>query len=246
LSPLISVESISNIDFAPTRSRMAPIACASKGAAVNIILAVATKAVGRDLKTGCVFGCMASLASQFCMRSGQRIMGLACMVIMPALPCAGVVTRLATWSRAKATLVKVLMATLACSRNLEARGVLYRMAAFAAQLLMRSSKRIFGLSSMVEAPPAPSIWIVTSYATRIDAETPLMMRVLMTFFASHWRILIGESPMAFFARHGGVQPNQRKMRQIVIEGNFPPVLFAVALLATPTQLFLMRVLLLVT
>jgi hypothetical protein len=74
-----------------------------------------------------------------------------------------------------------------------------------------------------------------------------MVCILVTASASKGRILESLGPMAFLARHHGMQPDKRKPRQIMVEGNLlPPPRLLVALLAGTAQLALVRVILAMT
>ncbi len=120
------------------------------------------------------------------------------------------------------------------------------MASLTNQLLVSAGQRIFGLLCMVETPAAPRIRSVARRTARIYAQSPEVMLVLMAFLASGGRILISERAMALFTGHGRMKADQRKMRKIVIERYFSPILLAMARLTAHAQLLFVRVLFLMT
>lgn len=109
---------------------------------------------------------------------------------------------------------------------------------------MRACERIFRLAIVVESPEGPTIGVVASGA--VGAQAPAMMVVLVAGAARAIRPLVGRADVAFLARHGGVQADQRKAREIMIEsGLLSPSEVVVAALAARSQLAFMGIILLV-
>jgi hypothetical protein len=74
-----------------------------------------------------------------------------------------------------------------------------------------------------------------------------MMLVPVAGGANQWRALEQQSAMAFLARHDGVAPDQRKSRDVVIEGRYSaPAGLSVTLLAATAKLTFVLVILSVT
>jgi hypothetical protein len=81
----------------------------------------------------------------------------------------------------------------------------------------------------------------------IRAQATLVMLVAVTGRAIQRRTLEQQRAMALLARHDGVAPDQRKPRDVVIEGNYPsPADLSVASLATDAELALVPIILAVT
>ena len=100
---------------------------------------------------------------------------------------------------------------------------------------MRAGERIVGLLGVIETPPLPAIWIVAQRT--LGTETPLVMRILMARTARLWRILEALGAMALLARYAGVQANQRKTRDVMIESHLlTPTRFRVTLFAAGPKL----------
>ena len=105
---------------------------------------------------------------------------------------------------------------------------------------MRSRQRKARGHCMVETRPLPGSSIVTAGTFR--SEPTLVIRVTMTSYARARRILEGRRAMATLAADRGVAADQREPRQIMINrGAFSPRSLIVALLATLTQLPLVRI-----
>ena len=74
-----------------------------------------------------------------------------------------------------------------------------------------------------------------------------MMLIRMAGDAGRRRILESQRPMAFLAGYDGVPTDERKPRQVVIEGNYAaPARLSVALLAAAAELTFVPVILAVT
>ena len=74
-----------------------------------------------------------------------------------------------------------------------------------------------------------------------------MMLVPVAGGANQWRVLEQQSAMAFLARHDGVAPDERKSRDVVIEGRYSaPAGLPVTLLAATAKLAFVLVILSVT
>lgn len=98
---------------------------------------------------------------------------------------------------------------------------------------------------MIEAPPRPTIRIVTLCTFRSQAT--LMMAVLVTALANARHVLEIRAAMTFLARHHGVLADQRKTRHIVVKIDLlPPAGFLVTTLAFDAERALVRVVLFVT
>jgi len=97
---------------------------------------------------------------------------------------------------------------------------------------------------MIEPPTTPAVRVVAVGTT--NSESRLMI-IPVALVAGYRRILVGRRAMALLARHGGVQPNERKAGYFVIEGNAaPPIDIIVAFFAPLSQFSFVRVVLLVT
>ncbi len=110
---------------------------------------------------------------------------------------------------------------------------------------MRACQRVARLRVVIKAPSRPTIRIVAERAVR--AEASLMVLVAMAGDAIQRRALVCRGAMAFLARHDGVAPDQRKSRNVVIEGRHAaPIVLAMTQLATSAQLTVVPVVLAVT
>jgi hypothetical protein len=110
---------------------------------------------------------------------------------------------------------------------------------------MRPGQRVARLRVVVKAPPRPTIRIMAECAIR--AEATLMVLIAMAGDAVQRRALECERAMAFLAWHDGVATDQRKSRNVVIEGRHTaPIVFAVTSLATIAKLTVVPIVLAVT
>ena len=114
------------------------------------------------------------------------------------------------------------------------------MAGVTFQPIVRSRERKSRLFVVIEAPARPSIRIVAVCAVR--AEAAGMKHILVASRTIAWRVLEGRGAVAFLAGDGGVQADERKASEIVIERDFlAPTHLVVALAATIAELPLVRV-----
>jgi hypothetical protein len=98
---------------------------------------------------------------------------------------------------------------------------------------------------VLKAPTAPAVRVVTVCAT--GSEPASVMHVFVATVASTRRIFERRCPVTFLARYGGMQADQRKTGDVVIEHNlFPPPGLIVTLSTTDAKLALMGIVLLVT
>lgn len=101
---------------------------------------------------------------------------------------------------------------------------------------MRAGQWVVRLRVMVEAPESPTVRVVTFAAFRAEASGVCIVGPV-TRYAVQSRVLVGGIEMAFLARRRGVQTDQRKAGQVVIEEDFSaPSIFIVALRAFPAFL----------
>lgn len=115
---------------------------------------------------------------------------------------------------------------------------------FANDLFMRSRQREFRLTRMIKAPARPAVRIVAIAAT---VSEPPLMEVLVTSGAGRRRALVRGRAMAFLARNRGMQSDQRKARQFVIERQtLSPIGIVVASFAAFAQRALVRIVIAVT
>lgn len=104
------------------------------------------------------------------------------------------------------------------------------MACVAAHVLVSTGQRKLCLPVMVEAPEWPAVRVVAAVALR--SELSGMVRILMTSGARRWRVTERLVPVALLASDCGVEPNQRKARQIMVERDLlPPFHFVVTAFA---------------
>jgi hypothetical protein len=115
----------------------------------------------------------------------------------------------------------------------------------AIQATVRSRQRVVRLCVVIKAPPRPTIRIVAERA--IYSEAALMVLVAMAGGAIQRRALERRRAMASLARNDGVAPDQRKSRDVVIEGrDAAPIVLAVTSLATIAKLTVVPIVLTVT
>jgi hypothetical protein len=113
--------------------------------------------------------------------------------------------------------------------------VLGSMTGVTIETLMSAGQRILRLGAVIEAPSSPTVRIVTESAIRSQAA--LVKLILVATGASRPRILEQGRVMTFLAGDGGVQPDERKSRKIVIECHCPaPAGLSVALIAAVSEL----------
>ena len=99
---------------------------------------------------------------------------------------------------------------------------------------------IVGLLVMIEDPEVKTVWIVALGTG--PAEPALVVWVLVATLAGARRILEGVRPVAFLARYGGVEADQREPRQIVVEFDFlAPARLGMTALASFAELALVRI-----
>jgi len=129
-------------------------------------------------------------------------------------PAGGHVASLA--SLAERAIVSILAAVTAVAihRQLQIRRRLRLVTRLASELLMRTCQRKSGLSRVIESPQRPAIRIV---AGGTMAPEPSLVKVLVTAFAGHRRVLVGGRAMTLLAGHRLVQADQGKTRDVMIE-----------------------------
>jgi hypothetical protein len=115
------------------------------------------------------------------------------------------------------------------------------MAADTGETLVRAIQNIVRLLTVVEDPQCPAIRVVASAAVGPEASTVLIVP-FMTIDACFGGILVSGRKMAFFAWDYGMQANQWKARQVVIEEYlFTPRLLVVTVIALLSFLALVNV-----
>ena len=122
----------------------------------------------------------------------------------------------------------------------------YLMARVTSHGTMRTQQWVACLLVVIEDPSFPTIGVVADSAAN-NTESTRVIRILMAAYACAGCILERSRSMAFFARYCRVQSDQRKSRQVMVEGDLlSPARFLVALLAIATELALVRVILAMT
>jgi len=157
----------------------------------------------------------------------------------------GDVTSFTAISERPAVHIISAMTAYACRRKADVffHGTL--VAGAADEPLVRTVQGVVGLSAMVELPEGPTIGIVAKGA--VGAE-PSLVNIFsaMATGACHIRILEGRCQVAFLARRRGVQANQGKARNVMIEKySFAPTALIVTISAAPAFLAFVDVILLV-
>jgi len=115
----------------------------------------------------------------------------------------------------------------------------------AIEAAMRPGQREVRLRVVIEAPPGPTVRVVAEPAVR--PQTAFMMPVAVAGGADQRCALEQQRAVTFLARHHGVAPDQRKSRDIVIEGrDSAPIGLAVTLLAAAAEPALVPIILSVT
>jgi hypothetical protein len=110
---------------------------------------------------------------------------------------------------------------------------------------VRPCQRVARLRIVIKAPPRPAIRIVAERTIR--AEATLMVLVAMAGGAIQRRTLESRRAVAFLARHDRMTPDQRKSREVVIEGGqAAPIVLAMTSLAAIAELTVVPVVLAVT
>ena len=145
---------------------------------------------------------------------------------------------------AERSVVRIIpaVASVAIGRRGHPRDIGLLVARMALQSMMRARQRVAGLLVVIEAPACPTVGVVTARA--VGAEPADMVRILVAARARARRILERLGSVAFLARHHRMQSDERKSRQIMVEGDLlSPARLLVALLAIAAQLALVRIIL---
>lgn len=138
--------------------------------------------------------------------------------------------------------VVLLMTRIAIVPEYDLRDILRGVAGVAVEVAMGARQRKMRLGIMVEAPERPCVRIVAKGA--IGPQASFVMLVPMTGGARQPRILKPPRPVALFAGRDGMASDQRKPREVVVEGsNAAPGALAVALLAAGAELAVMAIIL---
>ena len=124
-------------------------------------------------------------------------------------------------------------------------GILSNVAGVTIEAAMGPGQRVARLRVVVKAPPRPTIRIMAECAIR--AESTLMVLIAMAGDKVQRRALECERAMAFLAWNDGVATDQRKSRNVVIEGRHTaPIVVAVTSLVTIAKLTVVPIVLAVT
>jgi hypothetical protein len=141
-------------------------------------------------------------------------------------------------------LVVTTVAAVAGCRSSRLLDVLCAVAGMTLQASMGASQGIRRLLVVIKAPTGPAVWRVTCRTGGSDTSLMVVVRVATRACLGH--ILERWRSMTLFAGHDRMQPDQRKARDIVVEGDFlAPTRFVVTLLAFASKLACMRIVLLV-
>jgi hypothetical protein len=141
--------------------------------------------------------------------------------------------------------VVLAVAGIAICRQRDLGDVPGNVAGLAIDAAVRPGQRVTRLCVVIEAPPCPTIRVVAECAVRPQAT--LMMLVVVAGRANDRCVLEQQGAMAFFARHDGVTPDQRKPGDIVIErGYAAPAALSVTLRASIAEPAFVRIILSVT
>lgn len=136
------------------------------------------------------------------------------------------------------------MTGIAIGGELETGRRLRLVTGFADDLLVCSGQWKFRLARVIKTPACPAVRIVAIAAT---TSQPALMEILVASGARDRRVLVRRRPVAFFTGNRGMQPDQRKARQLVIERLGPsPIGIVVASLTPFAQFSLVRIVLAVT
>ncbi len=112
--------------------------------------------------------------------------------------------------------------------------VLGDVARMAIEAAVRPSQWVARLCVVIEPPSRPAIRVVTERT--ICPQAPIMMLVAVARAACQRCILKPQRAVAFLARHHGMAPDQRKPRDVMIEGRYAaPIVLAMASLAANTE-----------
>lgn len=133
---------------------------------------------------------------------------------------------------------------VAIGGQLEIEWRLRLVAGFANDLFVRSCQRKLRLARMIKAPAGPAIRIVAITAT---ASKPTLVKILVAAGACSRCALVRRRPVAFLTGNRGMQSDQRKARQLVIERLGPsPIGIVMASFASFAEFSLVRIVLAVT
>ena len=135
-----------------------------------------------------------------------------------------------------------VVAAVAVGRRSHLRGIGILVAPVTLQGPMRTGQRVAGLLVMIETPMRPTVGVMTAQA--VGAEPADVMGIGMAARARAWCILERLTAVAIFAGYHCMQADERKSRQVMVEGDFlSPASLLVTLLAVAPQLATMRIIL---
>lgn len=132
----------------------------------------------------------------------------------------------------------------AIRRQLESGWRLRLVAGFANDLSVCSYQRKLRLARMIKAPASPAVRIVAIAAT---VSEPALVKILVAAAACSRRAFVRWRPVAFLTGNRGMQSDQRKARQLVIERpGASPIGIVVASFASFAEFSFVRIVLPVT
>jgi len=141
--------------------------------------------------------------------------------------------------------VILTMTRVAIGRQRDLGDIFDSVARVAIEIAVCPGQRVPRLRVVIKAPPRPAIRIVTERAIR--AEAAFMVLIAMAGCAVQRRAFECRRTVAFLARHDSVASDQRKSRNVVIEGRHTtPIVLGVTSLATIAKLTIVPIVLTVT
>jgi hypothetical protein len=141
--------------------------------------------------------------------------------------------------------VILTMTRVAIGRQRDLGDIFDSVARVAIETAVCPGQRVTRPRVVIKAPPRPAIRIVTGRAIR--AEAAFMVLIAMAGCAVQRRAFECRGTMAFLARHDSVASDQRKSRNVVIEGRHTtPTVLGMTSLATIAKLTIVPIVLTVT
>jgi len=141
--------------------------------------------------------------------------------------------------------VILTMTRVAIGRQGDLGDVFDSVARVAIETAVCPGQRVTRLRVVIKAPPRPAIRVVTEGAIRAEAAS--MVLIAMAGSAVQRRAFECRGTMAFLARHDSVASDQRKSRNVVIEGRHTtPIVLGMTSLATIAKLTIVPIVLTVT
>src|SRR5215472_5399065 len=141
--------------------------------------------------------------------------------------------------------VILTMTRVAIGRQRDLGDIFDGVAGVAIETAVCPGQRVTRLRVVIKAPPRPAIRVVTEGAIRAEAAS--MVLIAMAGCAVQRRAFECRRTMAFLARHDSVASDQRKSRNVVIEGRHTtPIVLGMTSLATIAKLTIVPIVLTVT